>query len=350
MRTIDLHNADGVVLKIPGIGVLIQVITAQSSVPSDGADGYGKGCFLLDTANGKVYVNEGSVTSASFKAIASLTAAQEAVLDLLSAGELGVLDGVTAGTVAASKAVVADASKNASIFNILSGVDIRAGASGTAGTVTVFPETAANGSFIIGCAAQGGARDISLSPEAMAQPTGITIPDPGAAVATLTPSVDIAPGTGISTGTGTKCEHQTVRKGSIIKTEILLDLTGLNSGDGVNDIIGKAATANCHIGQVKAATHGTIFAGRISCLETPAGGDPDVDLWYADEATGTEDVDIAGLTGETQIIDHGDWAENEADSLSAFPAANKYLYLACGAATDATYTAGIFLIELWGTV
>ena len=32
---------------------------------------------------------------------------------------------------------------------------------------------------------------------------------------------------------------------------------------------------------------------KITCpLEAPAGGDPDIDFWYADEATGTEDAAI----------------------------------------------------------
>ena len=38
----------------------------------------------------------------------------------------------------------------------------------------------------------------------------------------------MVPGTGISTGTDTICEHSVVGVGDIVKTEILLDLTGLN--------------------------------------------------------------------------------------------------------------------------
>jgi len=102
-----------------------------------------------------------------------------------------------------------------------------------------------------------------------------------------------------------------------------------------------------HLGQITAAVNGTIFAGKITCLETPTGGDPDVDLYSATEATGVEDVGIGTLTA-TQLINHGDWAGGEQGNLTAMPAANKYLYLVAGDATDATYTAGIFLIELWG--
>jgi len=161
---------------------------------------------------------------------------------------------------------------------------------------------------------------------------------------------DMTPGTGISTGTGTICEHRVSKIGGLIKTEILIDLTGLNSGGTAGDIIGKdGGTANCHIGQITAAVNGTIIAGRVTCFETPAGGDPDVDIWGSvDEATGAQDAAISSLTGEGQLINHGDWTAEDVDHLSALPDADGYLYLACGAATDADYTAGILLIEMWG--
>ena len=94
--------------------------------------------------------------------------------------------------------------------------------------------------------------------------------------------------------------------------------------------------------------NGTIFAGRITCLETPTGGDPDIDLWYTDDATGVEDTLISAMGNQVQTIDHGDWTGAEIDVLTAFPAADKYLYLGGGQVTDATYTAGILLIELYG--
>jgi len=161
---------------------------------------------------------------------------------------------------------------------------------------------------------------------------------------------DMTAGTGISTGTGTVCEHLIIQGNGLIKTEIFIDLTGLNSGGTAGDIIGKdGETANCHIGQITDAKNGTIACGRITCLETPAGGDPDVDFWGSvTEATGAQDAAIASLTGEAQLINHGDWTVSESAALTAMPGADGYLYMACGAATDADYTAGKFLIELWG--
>ena len=93
--------------------------------------------------------------------------------------------------------------------------------------------------------------------------------------------------------------------------------------------------------------NGTVLGGKLTCLEAPAGGDPDINLWYADEATGTEDAAVTGLTNQVQICDSGDLALNSVVSLATV-AADKYLYMATGAATNADYTAGKLLIEFWG--
>ena len=160
---------------------------------------------------------------------------------------------------------------------------------------------------------------------------------------------DMTPGTGISTGTNTVCEHSVVKVGGLYHTVILVDLTGLNSGDADGDIVGKADTANCHIGRILAAVNGTIFAGKVTCLETPAGGEPDIDLYSAVEATGTEEAAASGLTETALLAAAADWTAGTTKGLTAFPAADEYLYLvASGGATNATYTAGIFEIELWG--
>lgn len=158
-------------------------------------------------------------------------------------------------------------------------------------------------------------------------------------------------GTGITGGTGTVYVSGVERVGGLIRTTILIDLTGLNSQAADGDIIGVDATANpCHIGQITAARSGTVIGGKITCLETPAGGDPNVDLYSATEGTGVEDGAIADLT-ETALLDAAtDWAAGDTRFLTAFPAADEYLYLTQGDATgtDGTYTAGRFQIELLG--
>ena len=151
-------------------------------------------------------------------------------------------------------------------------------------------------------------------------------------------------GTGISTGVGTICKaHGAINEG-IYVVRILVDLTGLNSGGTANDIIGVNGAANCYIARLPAMT---VLGGRMTCLETPAGGDTDIDLYSANEGTGAEDAAVTGLT-ETLLINAGAQTVGTVTFLAADPTANQYLYLAGQSTADATYTAGRFLIEIFG--
>ena len=154
-------------------------------------------------------------------------------------------------------------------------------------------------------------------------------------------------GTGITTGTGTIYKTSVQRSGGIITTRILIDLTGLRS-TGSGDIIGVNGTALvCHIGQITAARNGTILTGSMECFEAPAGGDPDINIHSATEGTGVEDGAIADLT-ETLLVNAGDATTGSVVTFTGVPAADSFLYLTTGAATDADYTAGKLLIELFG--
>jgi len=154
-------------------------------------------------------------------------------------------------------------------------------------------------------------------------------------------------GTGITTGSGTIYRSAVQRMGGIITTRILIDLTGLRS-TGSGDIIGVNGTALvCHIGQITAAQNGTILTGSMECFEAPAGGDPDINIHSATESTGVEDGAISGLT-ETLLVNSGDATLGSKVFFSAVPAADEFLYLTTGAATDADYTAGKLFIEMMG--
>ena len=156
------------------------------------------------------------------------------------------------------------------------------------------------------------------------------------------------PGTGISSGTGTVFKSSVQRVGGIIKTSLLIDLTGLASSTTDLDIIGVGAGA-AYLGQVTADRNGTILTGRMTCLEVPAGGADDVDLYSATEATGVFDAGIGTLAETALVTAAGAWTLGLTKGLSAIPAANQYLYLCGGeAGTAATYTAGKFLIQLEG--
>ena len=158
-------------------------------------------------------------------------------------------------------------------------------------------------------------------------------------------------GTGVTTATGGAYHSWIEEKDSIIKTSIFVDLTGLHStADG--DVIGVDGAANSHIGQYTTAKSGTLFAGRISYMEIPAGGDPDIELHAADEATLAEDAAITTGTNNAALATPAvDVVVSQMGpfALSALPGADQYLYLVAGETTDGDYTAGKVLIELYGT-
>jgi len=163
---------------------------------------------------------------------------------------------------------------------------------------------------------------------------------------TVGPTMATEAGAGFTAGTGTIYKSSVFKAGGVITTRLLVDLTGADDF-AAGDIIGKdGSIAVAHLGQVTTARNGTIFSVRMTCLELPAGGDVDIDLYVATEGTGAPDTAISALT-ETLVINSGDWAAGDV-KLADTIAANKYLYLVNGDTTAGTYTAGKYLIELFG--
>ena len=139
--------------------------------------------------------------------------------------------------------------------------------------------------------------------------------------------------------------------GGDIVTTILVDLHGgLASGGAANDIIGTdGGTANAYIAELTSAVNGIPYKLEFICLEVPTGGDPDINLVCS--ATGTS-AENAAVTSGTVLFNNGDLTlglHNEADAGSTLAAlSKKYLYLTCGDATDAAYTAGKLVIKIHG--
>lgn len=176
------------------------------------------------------------VTENSDGTTTSLAVSELAALNDLATADLAKIDGITDGTAAANKAVVLDASKgistitsatittltsttvnattvdttNIEVTNIkakdgtaagsiadstgvvtltsaagttLAYTNIDAGASGTAGSVDVFPATASKGKLILAAVNNDGDTNVTISNAAMGQASVISIPDPGAATA-----------------------------------------------------------------------------------------------------------------------------------------------------------------------
>lgn len=164
----------------PRYGALADVaVVTHAGAPTDGTSGTGAGVagpgsLLLDVTNFNLYINANTKASPTWSVLA---------LNALSATELGYLDTVIAGTVTGSKAVVVDANKDVSSFRDIILRNLDAGASGTAGTVDIFPTTASKGKLILSCTDQTGSTNVTLNANAMGQATQINIADPGAAAA-----------------------------------------------------------------------------------------------------------------------------------------------------------------------
>ena len=79
---------------------------------------------------------------------------------------------------------------------------------------------------------------------------------------------------------------------NIVKTSIMIDLTGLRDGGTAGDIIGKDGSGVAYIGQVTTANQGVVFGVTMTCVETPGGGGTDIDLYSATEGTGVNDTAI----------------------------------------------------------
>ena len=117
--------------------------------------------------------------------------AELAAIDSIGAADLAKIDGITNGTAAAGKALVLGASKeiatitSATITTLTSttvnATNVDAGASGTAGTVEVFPSTAAKGKLSITAADSAGDTTTTIVNASQAAARTYTIPDAGAA-------------------------------------------------------------------------------------------------------------------------------------------------------------------------
>lgn len=290
----------------------------------------------------------------------------------ISATEIGYTDGVTAGTATASKAVVLGSSKEISVITTAGITNVDVGASGTAGSLDVFPATASKGKLAVSVTDQTGDTTVSLVVDAMAAARTITLRDPGAAASILTTTDTTAAATTSTAAELSKLDDSVIsttlvrgagvdtaeaygagylRLGSLIHTKIVLDLTGMVGSATDLDVIGESAAASCHWGQITAA-NGTLTGGQITCLEVPAGGADDIDFYSSTVSTGTQDVIItdAALGTETALVTSGGaWTAGLTKVMTGLPTANDYLYVVNGEAVGGTFTAGKFLIEFFGT-
>lgn len=160
-------------------------------------------------------------------------------------------------------------------------------------------------------------------------------------VSTLTKGAGVSAAESYAVGVG--------KSGTLITTSIVVDLTGLVGSATDTDIIGNTGgAASAHWGQITTAVNGTIIGGKVTCLEVPAGGTADIDFYSANESTGAQDGAVTSLTETALVTSGGSWTSGTSKGMTTVPPANDYLYITNGAASGGTFTAGKFLIQLFG--
>lgn len=152
-------------------------------------------------------------------------------------------------------------------------------------------------------------------------------------------------GAGVIGTAATPATYRRTENGVII-TQFKFDLTGLASVATANDVIGLSAGGVAYLRQNLVATDGIVFRTEMSCLETPAGGDDDVNVVANVSAL----LEYDGAGGTTYGINGGDWvAGKTVVQEGTLPTANHYYYLAAGTGdTAAAYTAGQFIFTTYG--
>jgi len=141
-----------------------------------------------------------------------------------------------------------------------------------------------------------------------------------------------------------------------IITTIQIDLgtggaTDIVSSGTAGDVIGENDTAAAFITKYDSTKNGVLYKAELICLETPVGGDTDINLVLnatslAEDAAGEAEGHVI-IDGGAQTI--GMRTESTASVVTAAAGAhNDYIYLTHGGTTAGTYSAGKFLIRLYG--
>ena len=304
------------------IGLLGDEAHSDSVIPNDTAE------FYIDDTNdtlaARVNHNGGYFT-------VGLVPTTGSTVVTASATELNVLDGVTAGTATASKAVVLDGSKgiatitSATITTLtaptVNATNVDAGASGTAGTVDIFPSTASKGKASISVTDQTTDATVSLVVGAMAGATTVTLRDPGAAASILTTTdgtaaattataVEITRAADVSArlvaAGGTLAVTLAAHEGRIVQLDTAAgSVCTLPAASGTGAkftfVITTIATSNSHI--VKVANASDTMYGVIL-----AESDDAADVAKAFIGSGTDDTITLNRT-TTGSVALGEWIE-----------------------------------------
>jgi hypothetical protein len=156
--------------------------------------------------------------------------------------QFDALAGVTPGTVTAEKGVIVDSLKDISAFRNVTATNYDAGASGTAGTVDIFPTTASKGKTSFTAADNTGNTTTTITTALQATTRTYTIPDAGVSAARF--RLEEAPT--VASGDGAI----TVKSGVVFVTKAgVCAMTLANptaTVDDGNELVVISVTANAH--------------------------------------------------------------------------------------------------------
>ena len=142
-----------------------------------------------------------------------------------------------------------------------------------------------------------------------------------------------------------------------IVTTILLDIEGLLVSGTTRDIFGEDGAAASYITQITTAVNGIVYKVEMMCIEAPAGTNTtaDIDLVGNSVSTLAEDALWSSAGTTTTLIAAGEaWTvgmrKETAVSTDLSALIDDYLYIAngSGANSGGTFTAGKFVIKLYG--
>ena len=154
----------------------------------------------------------------------------------------------------------------------------------------------------------------------------------------------IAAGSGFDTAT-LKSNIRMIDNEIVSTFLIDLDEGPIKSQNGLK-IIGEDGSSAAQITQIQSVLNGYVYKVELCCVETPAGGNTDIDLVFNATAQAT------GSTSFTSIVNGGSQVRGKCTQAlldGSFDLDFKLLHLANGSGTSTgDYTAGKFIVKLYG--
>ena len=138
-------------------------------------------------------------------------------------------------------------------------------------------------------------------------------------------------------------------------TTILIDIEDLYSTSMVTGVIGENSGTNSYITRLSTDVNGVIYKAEMACIETPAGTNAETDIVLATASVAADTGDRTTMSGYQALLDpSAAWyigmSVVTATKVNLGDLNDKYLFLHGGAsaARGGQYTAGKFVIKLYG--